>query len=46
MQVKNVKKKKNDLTKSLRSVEKCEKMIEIAEKSFKENFEMKKKKFN
>ena len=36
-------KKKINLTKSLKNIEKFKKMIEIAEKSFKENFEMKKK---
>ena len=42
----NVKEKKIDLTKSLESIEKFEEMIEIAEKNFKENFEMKKENSN
>ena len=39
-------KKKIDLTKSLKNIEKFKEMIEIAEKSFEENFEMRKKDFN
>ena len=46
MRVENVKKKKIDLTKFLKNIKKFKKMIEIAEKDFKENFEMKKKNFN
>ena len=46
MRIKNVEEKKIDLTKSLKNIEKFEEMIEIAEKNFKENFEMKKKDFN
>ena len=42
MRVKNVEKKKIDLTKPLKDVEEFEKMIEIVEKSFEEDFEMKK----
>ena len=43
MRVENVEEKEIDLTKSLKNAEKFEKMIEIVEKSFKENFEMRKK---
>ena len=43
MRIENVEKKKIDLTKFLKDVEKFEEMIEIAEKNFKENFEMKEK---
>ena len=46
MRVENVKKKKIDLTKFLKNIEEFEKMIEIAEKSFEEDFEMKEKNFN
>ena len=46
MRIENVEKKKIDLTKSLKNIKKFEKMIEIADESFKENFEMKKKNFN
>ena len=46
MRIENVKKKKIDLTKSLKNIEKFEKMIEIVEKDFEENFEMKKENFN
>ena len=42
MRTENVKKEKIDLTKSLKSVEKFEKMIEIVKKNFKKNFKMKK----
>ena len=43
MRIENVEKKKIDLTKFLKNVEKFKKMIKTAEKSFKKNFEMKKK---
>ena len=43
MRIENVEKKKIDLTKFLKNVEKFEKMIETAEENFEENFEMKKK---
>ena len=46
MRVENVEKKKIDLTRFLKNIEKFEKMIEIAEKSFEEDFEMKKENFN
>ena len=46
MRVENAEKKKIDLTKFLKNVEKFKKMIETAEKNFKENFEMKKKNFD
>ena len=46
MRVENVKKKKINLTKFLKNVEKFKKMIEIVEKNFKKNFEMKEKNFN
>ena len=46
MRIENVEKKKIDLTKSLENIKKFKKMTEIAEKSFKENFEMRKKNFN
>ena len=46
MRIKNAKKKKIDLTKFLKNIEKFKKMIEIAEKNFKENFEIKKENFN
>ena len=39
-------KKKIDLTKYLKNIEKFEKMIEIAEKNFKKDFKMRKKNFN
>ena len=39
-------KKKINLTKSLKDVEKFKRMIETAEKNFEENFEMRKKEFN
>ena len=42
----NVEKRKIDLARSLKDIEEFEKMIEIAEKDFKENFEMKEKDFN
>ena len=42
MRVENVKKKKIDLIKFLKDVEKFKKMIETAEKNFKKNFEMRK----
>ena len=43
MRVENIEKEKIDLTKSLKDVDKFEKIIETVEKNFKENFEMKKK---
>ena len=43
MRIENVEKKKINLTKSLKNVKKSEKMIEIIEKDFKKDFEMKKK---
>ena len=46
MRVKNVEEKKIDLTRFLKSIEKFKKMIEIIEKNFKKNFEMKKENFN
>ena len=46
IQIENVEKEENDLTRSLKNVEKFKKIIKIAEKNFKENFEMKKEKFN
>ena len=46
MQIENIEKKKIDLIKSLKNIKKFEKIIEIAEKSFKENFEMREKNFN
>ena len=46
MRIENAEKEKIDLTKSLKNIEKFEKMIEIAEKNFKKNFEIKKKNFN
>ena len=46
MQVENVEKKKIDLTKFLKKIEEFEEMIEIVEKNFEKNFEMKKKNFN
>ena len=46
MRVENVEKKKIDLMKFLENIEKFKKMIEIAEKSFEENFEMRKENFN
>ena len=39
-------KKEINLIKSLRNAEQFEKMIEIIEKNFEENFEMREKKFN
>ena len=46
MRAENIKKKEIDLTKSLKNIEKFERMIEIVEKSFEEDFEMKKEDFN
>ena len=46
MRIENVKKKKIDLMKFLKSVEKFKKMIEIVEKNFEKNFEMRKEDFN
>ena len=42
MRIENIEEKKINLTKFLKDVEKFEKMIEIAEKNFEKNFEMKK----
>ena len=39
-------KKKIELTKSLRNIKEFKEMIEIAEKDFEKNFEMKKENFN
>ena len=44
MQIENVEKKKMNLIKFLKNVEKFKKMIEIVEKNFKKNFEIMKKK--
>ena len=46
MRAENVEKKKIDLTRFLKDIEEFEKMIEIAEKNFEKNFEMRKKNFN
>ena len=46
MRIENVKEKKIDLTKFLKNIKKFEEMIEIAEKNFKEDFEMRKENFN
>ena len=46
MRVENAEEEKIDLTRSLKSIEKFKKIIEIVEKSFEENFEMKKEDFN
>ena len=46
MRVENVERKKIDLTKLLKSIKKFEEMIEIVEKNFEKNFEMKKEDFN
>ena len=46
MRVENAEEEKTDLTRFLKDTEESEEMIEIAEKNFEENFEMKKKKFN
>ena len=46
MRIENTKKEKIDLTRFLKDIEKFKKIIEIAEKDFKKNFEMKKKNFN
>ena len=43
MRIENVE-KKIDLMKSLKNIKKFKEIIEIAEKNFKENFKMKKKK--
>ena len=43
MQVENVEKKKINLMKFLKDVEEFEKMIEIIEKNFEENFKIKRK---
>ena len=43
IQIENAKEKKIDLTKFLKNIKKFKKMIEIAEKNFKEDFKMKKK---
>ena len=39
-------KKKIDLTRSLKNIEKFKEIIEIIKKNFKKNFEMKKENFN
>ena len=46
MRIENVEKEKIDLTRSLKNTEKLEEMIEIVEKSFEKNFEMKEENFN
>ena len=46
IRIENVEKKKIDLTRSLKDVEKFKKMIETAEKNFKEDFEIKEKDFD
>ena len=46
MRIENAEEKKIDLTKFLKNIEEFKKMIEIVEKNFKENFEMKKENFN
>ena len=46
MQIENIEKEKIDLTKSLKNVKKFKKITETAEKSFEENFKMKKENFN
>ena len=46
MRAENAEKEEIDLTKSLKNIEKFEEMIEIAEKNFKKNFEMRKENFN
>ena len=46
MRVENIEKKKIDLTRFLKNIKKFEEMIEIAEKSFEENFEMKEENSN
>ena len=43
MRVENAEKEKIDLTRFLKNIKKFEKMIEIIEENFKENFEIKKK---
>ena len=43
VRIENIEEKKINLTKSLKDVEKFKEIIEIAEKNFKKNFEMKKK---
>ena len=46
MRIENVEEKKIDLTKFLKDVEEFKEMIEIVEKNFEENFEMKKENFD
>ena len=46
MRAENAEKKKIDLTKFLKNIEKFKRMIETAEKNFEKNFEMKKENFN
>ena len=46
MRIKNAEKEKIGLTKSLKNIKKFKEMIEIAEKNFEKNFEMKKEDFN
>ena len=43
MRIENAEKEKIDLTKFLKNIKKFKKMIEIAEKNFEEDFEIKKK---
>ena len=46
IRVENVEEEKIDLTKSLKDIEKFKEMIEIVEKNFEKNFEIKKENFN
>ena len=46
MRAENAEKEKINLTKSLKNIEEFKEMIEIAEKSFEKNFEMRKENFN
>ena len=46
MRIENAEKEKINLTKSLKNIEKFKEMTEIAEKSFKKNFEMKEENSN
>ena len=46
MRIENAEEEKIDLTKFLKDVEEFEEMIEIIEKSFEKNFEMKEENFD
>ena len=46
VRIENAEKEKIDLTRFLKDIEKFKKMIEIVEKSFEKNFEMKERNFN